>query len=138
MIPIIFFPDQIYIGNGEGLKVLGSGSSCLQNSNIPFHLHNLLHVPLITKNLLSLCKFALDNNVYFEFFPHFCTVKSQAPNEILLWGIVGADGLVSRYKVVKILSCQRPLSYILLQLQLIILSLLVLIPLNLVICGMLD
>ena len=88
-------PDHIYIDNGEGLQVLGSGSSCLQNSKFPLYLNNLLHVPYITKNLLSVSKFALDNNVFFEFYPYHCNVKSQATNEVILRGIVGADGLYS-------------------------------------------
>jgi len=88
-------PDHIYIGNGEGLQVFGSGSSCLQNSKFPLYLNNLLHVPSITKNLLSVVKFALDNNVFFEFYPYHCNVKSQATNEVILRDIVGADGLYS-------------------------------------------
>ena len=39
--------------------------------------------------------FAKDNGVYFKFYPHFCTVKSQATNEVLLQGIAGSDGLYS-------------------------------------------
>jgi histone deacetylase 1/2 len=31
--------------------------------------------------------------VYFEFHPSFCVVKSQASSEVLLHGVVGADGL---------------------------------------------
>jgi hypothetical protein len=56
-------------------------------------LHNLLHVPSITKNLISVSKFARDNHVFFEFHPNFCLVKSQANIEVLLYGNVGHDGL---------------------------------------------
>ena len=56
-------------------------------------LHNLLHVPSITKNLISVSKFARDNHVFFEFHPNFCLVKSQANNDVLLYGNVGRDGL---------------------------------------------
>ncbi|GAU22178.1 hypothetical protein TSUD_252060 [Trifolium subterraneum] len=42
--------DQVLIGNGQ--------------------------VPAITKNLMSVSKFAQDNNVFFEFHPTFCLVKS--------------------------------------------------------------
>jgi histone deacetylase 1/2 len=42
---------------------------------------------------MSVSKFAQDNNVYFEFHPSFCVVKSQASSEVLLHGVVGADGL---------------------------------------------
>ena len=49
-------------------------------------------------------KFAFHNNVYFEFFTPFCIINSQATNEILLWGIVGADGLYS-FPNLEIQSC---------------------------------
>jgi histone deacetylase 1/2 len=51
-------------------------------------LNDLLHVPNISKNLLSVNKFAQDNNVVFEFHPHFCYVKSQDTRHILLEGTV--------------------------------------------------
>jgi len=56
-------------------------------------LNQLLHVSSITKYLTSVSKFAKDNQVYFEFYSHFCVVKSQISNEILLQGPVGLDGL---------------------------------------------
>jgi len=46
-------PDQIFIGNGQCLKILSSGSSQFcspTNPNSSLVLHNLLHVPSITKN----------------------------------------------------------------------------------------
>jgi len=52
----------------------------------------LLHVPSITKNLISVSQFLKDNSVYFEFHPSLCFVKSQATNEILLRGHLGVDG----------------------------------------------
>lgn len=45
-----------------------------------------LHVPSITKNLIIVSKFALDNCVFFEFHLNHCLVKSQVSNEILLQG----------------------------------------------------
>lgn len=33
-----------------------------------FNLDSLMHVPNITKNLISVSKFAHDNNVFFEFY----------------------------------------------------------------------
>ena len=90
--------DQIFIGNGQGLHINGSGSSSFLspiNSHVCFRLNNLLHVPSITKNLLSVSKFAKDNYVFFEFHPHHCLVKSQGTHETLLQGVVGVDGLYS-------------------------------------------
>lgn len=58
-------------------------------------LNNLLLVPKITKNLISVSQFARDNRVYFEFHPDFCLIKSQATSEVLLEGSLGKDGLYS-------------------------------------------
>lgn len=55
-------------------------------------LKQLLHVPKITKNLLSVSKFAHDNNVYFEFHSTVCFIKDQAIHTILLMGKL-EDGL---------------------------------------------
>jgi len=66
-------PDQIFISNGEGLSISSVGSSSFVSSNdahITFKLHKLLHVPSISKNLLSVSQFAKDNFVFFEFHPH--------------------------------------------------------------------
>lgn len=89
-------PDQIYIGNGQGLAIKTSGSTSSPsplNPNIPLVLHKLLHVLSITKNPISVSKFAKDNSVYFEFHADHCLVKLQASHEVLLKGKVGPDGL---------------------------------------------
>jgi len=78
--------------------VSNTGSSTFLSPNdtsITFKLHKLLHVPSISKNLLSVSQFAKDNSVFFEFHPHSCLVKSQETNKILLQGVVDADGLYS-------------------------------------------
>lgn len=69
--------EQIHIGDGSGLKILHAGSSSFLsqiNSKI-LSLKQLLHVPRITKILLSVSKFASENNVFFEFFPKCCYFK---------------------------------------------------------------
>jgi histone deacetylase 1/2 len=86
------------MGNGQGLTILSNGSSVFTSPNhtqTKLILHNLLHVPAITKNLISVSQFAKDNAVYFEFHPDHCVVKSQVTKEILLQGTVGGDGLYS-------------------------------------------
>uniref|UniRef100_A0A151UEF3 Uncharacterized protein n=1 Tax=Cajanus cajan TaxID=3821 RepID=A0A151UEF3_CAJCA len=47
-----------------------------QNSHITLSLNNLLLVPSITKNLVSVSQFARDNDVFFEFHSNYCFVKS--------------------------------------------------------------
>ncbi|PNX93512.1 histone deacetylase, partial [Trifolium pratense] len=88
--------DQVSMGNGQGVSIQSLGHSNFTspyNQNVHLKLNNLLHVPTISKNLLSVSKFAQDNCVFFEFHPHFCYVKSQDSKQILLKGIVGSDGL---------------------------------------------
>lgn len=88
--------EQVFMGNGQGLSINSVGSMFFplpNNSTLSITLNNLLLVPHITKNLMSVSKFAQDNNVFFEFHPKFCVVKSQASSEVLLCGSVGSDGL---------------------------------------------
>jgi histone deacetylase 1/2 len=78
------------------LPISSAGSSTFQSPLYPQHsltLHNLLLVPSITKNLLSVSQFCKDNNVYFIFSANSCVVKSQASDAVLLKGQVGSDGL---------------------------------------------
>lgn len=70
------------------MKNLHTGSSyfpCQFKSKI-LSLKLLLHVPTITKNLLSVSKFAANNNVFFEFFLKCRCVKDQATNQVLMAG----------------------------------------------------
>jgi hypothetical protein len=88
--------DQVLMGNGQGVPIQSLGHSNFispHTPNVHLTLKDLLHVPHISKNLLSVSKFAQDNNVVFEFHPYHCLVKSQGSNQVLLEGTVGADGL---------------------------------------------
>jgi histone deacetylase 1/2 len=90
--------EQILMGNGQGLAIHSVGSGTLISPYKPhtsLALNDLLLVPTITKNLVSVSKFARDNKVFFEFHSTHCFVKSQATSEILLKGTVGIDGLYS-------------------------------------------
>lgn len=53
--------------NGQGIPIMAVSSTSHPHTN--FTLINLLLVPSITKNLVSVSQFAKDNNVYFEFHP---------------------------------------------------------------------
>lgn len=46
--------DQIHMGNGAGFTILHTGSSIISSPLKPLFLNNLLHVPNIYKNILSL------------------------------------------------------------------------------------
>jgi hypothetical protein len=60
---------SVQIGNDAGLRILHTGSCSLNTANRPLALTNVLHVPKISKHLLSVHKLTLDNNVFFEFHP---------------------------------------------------------------------
>ena len=70
--------DQVFIGNGISINIQHIGHSLLHStdSNSLFKLDNLMHVPTIAKNLISVSQFAKDNNIFFEFYPNSCYVKS--------------------------------------------------------------
>ena len=89
-----FGPDQVYVGNGKGLEIkhIGHSSFISPYSSKILTLHNLLHVPTITKNLLSVSKFCSDNNVFFEFHSSCCFVKDQVSKTVVLEGKL-ANGL---------------------------------------------
>ena len=70
----------------------------IHNHSADLVLNRILHVPTVSKNLLSVTK---DNSIYFEFHPNVCFVKSQVSNEVLLKGHLGSNGL---YTFPKLLS----------------------------------
>nr|KYP38387.1 Retrovirus-related Pol polyprotein from transposon TNT 1-94 [Cajanus cajan] len=84
------------MANGQGTSITSIGSNMFRSPVCPstfLSLKDLLLVPTLSKNLMSVSKFAKDNNVYFVFNPHSCFVKSQDLNETLLEGKLGEDGL---------------------------------------------
>lgn len=84
------------MGNGQGLVISSLGLASFvspYNCHTTLSLNNLLLVPHIAKNLVSVSKFAQDNYVFFEFHPKCCFVKSVVSRQILLKGTLGSDGL---------------------------------------------
>jgi hypothetical protein len=59
--------DQIHIGNGKGLSIHHIGNTRLLPPSLNCDLLDVLYVPLITKNLISVHKFTKDTNTFFEF-----------------------------------------------------------------------
>ena len=57
--------DQIKVGNGQGMHIANKGNAFYP----PLKLSNVLHVPHLTKSLLSVQKFTIDNSFFFEFWP---------------------------------------------------------------------
>jgi histone deacetylase 1/2 len=89
--------DNLHVGDGKGLPISHLGHTKIYTPHHSFTLSNVLHVPAITKPLLSVQKFCLDNNVYFEFHPCVFYVKDLNTHEILLSG-QSKDGLYALTK----------------------------------------
>lgn len=73
--------DQVRMGDGSGLDIHHIGSSFFQS---PFNtkvlnLKHLLHVPSITKNLLSVSQFAKDNKVFLNSFLTIVVLETRLP-----------------------------------------------------------
>ncbi|KAJ0612890.1 putative RNA-directed DNA polymerase [Helianthus annuus] len=78
--------DFLHVGNGKGLPILHIGSTTFHSSSKSFNLSNILHVPQIKQNLLSVQKFCHDNQVFFEFHSTFFAVKDTLTRTTLLTG----------------------------------------------------
>ncbi|RDX86747.1 hypothetical protein CR513_31887, partial [Mucuna pruriens] len=98
--------DQILMGNDQGLSITSVGSTYFSSTYQPhttLALKNLLHVLAITKNLLSIGKFAKDNLVYFEFRLDFYLETF----EVLLLDTLGKDGLYNFDNILLLSSSTR-------------------------------
>jgi histone deacetylase 1/2 len=78
--------DHVQTANGIGMRITHIGQSIIPTSSQSLHLKNILHVPSVTRNLLSVNFFSYDNNVFFEFHPWYFLVKDRDSREILLRG----------------------------------------------------
>jgi histone deacetylase 1/2 len=78
--------EQVHIGNGAGLQIFHIGQSTINTVANHLILRDILHVPHITKKLLSMHKLTKDNNVFIEFHPWYLVVKDQVPKAKLLLG----------------------------------------------------
>ncbi|KAB5551985.1 hypothetical protein DKX38_009296 [Salix brachista] len=86
--------SHLLIGNGQSLPITHLGSSVLHNFNThtSLILNNILCVPQIAKNLLSIAKLTTDNPVFVEFHHNCCIVKDRYTRRELLRGTL-CDGL---------------------------------------------
>ncbi|KAD6453529.1 hypothetical protein E3N88_08234 [Mikania micrantha] len=66
---------NIIVGNGSKVPIQGTGHYTLPHPFPPLHLSNILHVPSLIKNLLSVRRLTTDNNVSIEFDPFGFDVK---------------------------------------------------------------
>nr|DAD43508.1 TPA_asm: hypothetical protein HUJ06_001738 [Nelumbo nucifera] len=67
--------EKVQVGNGSGLAINHVGRSTLTFDNQSFLFTNILHVPSISKNLVSVSQFTRDNNLIVEFHSSHFVVK---------------------------------------------------------------
>ena len=86
--------DKLTVGNGNKLHISHIGYSMLPTYNPHKHikLHNILCVPDIAKNLISVSKLLHDNDINVEFHKSVCFIKDKSQGKILVKG-VAKDGL---------------------------------------------
>ncbi|XP_071700227.1 uncharacterized protein [Rutidosis leptorrhynchoides] len=75
---------NIIVGNGHGMPISGFGHSTLSNLSRPLYLHNILHSPNLIKNLISVRRLSIDNNISMEFDPFGFTVKNFPQGTLVL------------------------------------------------------
>ncbi|KAH9667511.1 retrovirus-related pol polyprotein from transposon RE1 [Citrus sinensis] len=79
----------LFVGNGQGLNITHIGCTYLSTSfGTCLSLTNTLCVPKITKNLISISKLLLDNNIIIEFCSTMCFIKDKNEGTLLAHGIV--------------------------------------------------
>ena len=69
--------DEIVIGDGSSLPIAHTGSFSLTTLFKFFTFSNVLHVPSISRNILSIFKFCKENNTSIEFLPSFFVSRSS-------------------------------------------------------------
>lgn len=79
--------NSLVVGNGEKLKILGTGFTKLNS----LKLHDVLYVPNITKNSLCVTRLASENNILVEFDKKRCFVKDKMTGRAILRGELKDD-----------------------------------------------
>ena len=78
--------DDVMIGNGTGLPITHTGSIKLPSSSRSLTLNNVMCVPSMKKNLISVNKLCKTNNVMVQMCPSDFRVKDLRTGETLLNG----------------------------------------------------
>ena len=79
-------PNDIVISDGTGLHITHSGTTSLSTSSNSFTLHNVLCVPHMKRNLISISQFFKTNKTSVEFLPSSFRVNDLQTGAILLHG----------------------------------------------------
>jgi len=79
--------DHLIVGNGSGAPITHTGNTVLHTNSHTLHLSEVLHVPTITKKLLSVSSLCQTNPVSVEFFSNHFLVKDLKTQVPLLKGL---------------------------------------------------
>ena len=89
-------PEQVTVGNGRSLPINHIGNGTLSTKYHNFILKNVLHVPRIAMNLLSIHKFYLNNNCSCHFDAHELKIQ-DIPTGRLIYKGLSEDGVYPIY-----------------------------------------
>ena len=80
--------NKLIVENGQGLNITGVGNTFVYSLPYYLKLIGVLVVPNIAKNLLSISKLTLDNNVVAEFYSDCCLIKDKQLGVVILKGVL--------------------------------------------------
>ncbi|KAH6783168.1 Subtilase family protein [Perilla frutescens var. hirtella] len=80
--------ESLTVGNGQQIPIVATGKAMLSNGSHSLLLNNILYVPQITQNLLSISQFTKDNGVLVEFHDTACFVKDKVSHQVLMTGVL--------------------------------------------------
>uniref|UniRef100_A0A803Q3J9 Integrase catalytic domain-containing protein n=1 Tax=Cannabis sativa TaxID=3483 RepID=A0A803Q3J9_CANSA len=100
---------KVVVGNGASIPILhvGSNSISTHSPNKSLLLKDILHVPSITQNLLSISQFTKDNNVVLQFDSVCCLIKGKTTKQVLLRGSL-SNGLYKLEVPTQSIAVQEP------------------------------
>lgn len=77
-------PDQVHLGDGNSLPITHTGNTSLPTSGRTLSLTNVLCVPALRRNLVSVAQLCQTNSVSVEFFPFYFLVKDLRTGACLM------------------------------------------------------
>ncbi|CAL5401450.1 unnamed protein product [Camellia sinensis] len=99
--------DQVTIGDGSSLPIHHIGNGLLPTPSFPLKLQQVLHVPHISSNLLSVHRLASDNNCSVIFDADKFVVQDKDTKSILYKGL-NSQGLYHAPQSVSMFSSSSP------------------------------
>lgn len=75
--------NKLIVGNGQHLNITHVSNISISTGFCTVKLLDVLVVPYIAKNLLSISKLTKDNNIFVEFNAAYCVLKDHQGNQLL-------------------------------------------------------